>query len=114
MRTFDSITFDSGLFPSTFDLILNYLKQSIMKSDVYETDISDHQKTIFSVFRKPLRKATRKLFVLCYKRHEQNSFKEALRNKILTPKLSFEQFLEIFGTTLDEFAPYNLKKIRQK
>ena len=64
MRTFDSITFDSGLFPSTFDLILNYLKQSIMKSDVYETDISDHQKKIFSVLRKPHQKATRKLFLL--------------------------------------------------
>ena len=37
------------LFPSTIELILSTHKQSFMKSDVYETGISDHHKMLLSV-----------------------------------------------------------------
>ena len=36
----------------------------------------------------------------------QNSFNKAFQNKISQPDLSFEQFLGMFQSTLDAFAPY--------
>ena len=45
------------------------------------------------------------VFYGCYKKYDQNSFNEVLENKILQPDLSFEQFLEIFQSTLEAFAP---------
>ena len=82
-----------------------------MKLDVFKTGISDHHKMIFSVLRKTFSKDKRKIvFYCCYKKHDQNSFKEALQNKIL--QLSFEEFREIFQLTLEAFAPYKQKKIK--
>lgn len=82
---------------------------------MYEAGISDHYKTIFSVLIKTFAKSKRKIvFYRCYKKHDQNSFKEAIQNKMLIPNLSFEQLHEIFWTTLDAFASYMQKKIRYK
>lgn len=39
------------LFPSTSDLILIDHKQSLLKTHVFESGISDHRTTIFSVLR---------------------------------------------------------------
>ena len=103
-------TFLKGLFHSSIDLFLTNCKQSFMKSDVYETGISDHQKMIFSILRKTFAKGKPKtVFYRCY---DQNYFNEALENKISKPDLSFEEFLEIFQSTLDAFAPYKQKMIR--
>ena len=52
------------------------------------------------------------VFYGCYKKYDQNSFNEALANKILQPDLSFEQFLEIFQSMLEAFAHKKKKKIR--
>ena len=44
------------------------------------------------------------------KEYDKNSFNKALQNKISKPDLSFEEFLEIFQSTLDVFAPYKQKR----
>ena len=46
------------------------------------------------------------VFDRCYNKFDQNSFNEALQNKISQTDLSFEQFLEIFQSNLDAFVPY--------
>ena len=77
-----------------------------MKWTVYETGISDLDKIIFSVLRKTFAiKANQKLFSKVFKMY-QNSFNKAFQNKISQPDLSFEQFLGMFQSTLDAFAPY--------
>ena len=53
-----------GLFSSTIDVILTNHKQSFIKSDVYPTGISDHDKMIFSVLRKTLAKGKPKIVFL--------------------------------------------------
>ena len=96
-----------GLLPSTIDLLLTYHKQSFMRSNVYETVISGHHKMIMSVLRKTFAKGKPKtVFYRCYKNFDQDSFNETLKNRISLPNLSFENFFEIFQSTLDFFAPY--------
>ena len=46
------------------------------------------------------------VFYRCYNKFDQDSFNEALQNKISQTGLSFEQFLEIFQSNLDAFVPY--------
>ena len=99
------------VFPSTIDPILINHKQSFMKSDVYEIGISDHQKMIFSVLRKTFAKRKAKtVFYRCGKKYDKNSFNIAIQNKISEPDLSFEEFLEIFQSTLNAFAPLSKKR----
>ena len=82
-----------------------------MKSDVYETGISDHHKMIISVLRKTFAKGkTKTVFYRCYKNFDQDSFNETLNRRISLSNLSFEKFFEIFQSTLDFFAPYKQKK----
>ena len=65
-----------------------------MRSDVYETGISDHHKMIISVLMKTFAKGKPKtLFYCCYKNFDQDSFNEARKNRI---SLSFEKKIEIF------------------
>ena len=99
-----------GLLPSTIDPLLTNHKQSFMRSDVYETGISVHHKMIISVLRKILAKGKPKtVFYRCYKNFDQDSFDETLKNRISLPNLSFDNFSQIFQSTLDFFAPYKQK-----
>ena len=83
-----------------------------MKSDVYETSVSGHHKTIFSVFRKAYAKVMRGLSsIVALKKYGQNSSNEAFQNKISQLDLSFELTFEIFQSTLDPFAPYKQKRL---
>ena len=78
-----------------------------MHEDVYETGISDHYKMIISVLWKTFDKGkTKTLFYRCYKNFDQDSFNETLKNRISLPNLPFENFFEIFQSTLDSFAVY--------
>ena len=90
-----------GLLPSTIDLLLSNHKQSLMRSDVYETGILDHHKMIMSVLRKTFAKGKPKtVFYRCYKNFDQDSFNETLKNGMSLPNLSFENFFEIFQSSL--------------
>ena len=82
-----------------------------MRSDVHETGILDHQKMIISVLRKTFARAKPKtVFYRCYENLDQDSLNRTLKNSISLPNLSFENFFEIFQSTLDFFALFKQKK----
>ena len=100
-----------GLLPSTIDLLLINNIQSFIKSNVYETGISDDQEMIISVLRKTFTKGKPKtVFYRCYRNFDEDSLNETLNSRISLPNLSFETFFEIFQSTLSLFAPYKLLK----
>ena len=56
-----------GLFQFIIDLVLTNNKQSFIKSDVYETGISDHhKKMIYLVLRKTLATGKPKTVFYCF------------------------------------------------
>ena len=96
--------------PSTIDLLLTNHKRSFMRSDVYETSTSDHQKMVILVLWKTFANDKLKIvFYRCYKKFDQDYFHETLNNRISLPNLSFDNFFEKFQSTLDFFAPYKQK-----
>ena len=68
---------------------------------------SSYRKVIIAVLRKTFcsRQTKRQTFIKIF-------FNETVKNRISLPNLSFENFFEMFQSTLDYFAPYNQKKIK--
>ena len=105
-------TFYKGLLPYTIDFLLSNHKQSLMRSDVYETGISGNHKMIILLLRKTFAEGKSKtVSYRCYKHFDQDSFNETLKNRISSSTLSFEKFMGVFQSTLDSFAPYKQKRL---
>ena len=101
------------LLSSTIDLLLTNHKQNFMKSDVYEIDISEHRKMIISVLRKTFAKGKPKtVSYRCHENVDPNSLNETLNSRTSLPNLLFENFFDIFQSTLNFFAFCKQKKIR--
>ena len=79
-----------------------------MKSDLYETGVSGHQKTILSVFRKTYAKVMRELSsIVALKKYGQNSSYEAFQNKISQLDLSFELSFEFARSRTQKMGGQN-------
>ena len=103
----------STCFKRTIDLLLTNHKQNFMKSNVYETDISDHRKMIISLLRKTFAKGKPKtVSYRCHKNVDPNFLNETLNSRTSLPNLLFEIFFDIFQSTLNFFASCKQKKIR--
>ena len=102
-----------GLLPSKIDRLLTNHNETFLISDVYEAGISDHRKMIIAVLRKTFAKGKPKsVFPRCYKNFDQDSFNGTLNSRVSLPNFSFENFFEIFQSTLNFFATYKLTKFR--
>ena len=97
--------------PSTIDLIITNHKPSFMKSDTCETGLSDHHKMLYSFLRKTFTKGKPKtIYYRCFINYDQKKFNDKLKKRI-SIDLSFEEFLEIFQSTLKKSAPYKQNKV---
>ena len=91
--------------------LILYYNQNFMTLDVYKRGISDHHQKIFSVLSKKFAKGKpTTAFYCCYQNFDQNSVSEAFKKKISQLNVSLEEFLEIFQSMSDAFAPCKIRR----
>ena len=98
--------------PTGIDHIITNIQKRFMKSTFLEIGITDHHKTIMTIFRSTFAKDKPKSFHnRCYKKFDLEQFQMELKEKPgEISNNSFDIFLEEFKICLDKFAPLKEKK----
>ena len=103
-----------SIVPTKIDLIVTNQKSLFMKSNAYESGLSDFHKLTTTILRKSITKGNpRNILYKDYKIFDQKKFEDQLRSQLASIKtVDYSQFHEIFLKTLDAIAPIKKKILR--